>query len=89
MLRNDEQANIAPEVLSQFAELGAFGALVPEKWNGAGLNNTQMARLAELVGASDLGLGVTMGAHQVENFCPKDFIILYTSAKLILLLFGI
>uniref|UniRef100_A0A914HE95 Very long-chain specific acyl-CoA dehydrogenase, mitochondrial n=1 Tax=Globodera rostochiensis TaxID=31243 RepID=A0A914HE95_GLORO len=62
--RNDEQAQIPADVLAKFAELGAFGALVPEKWQGAGLNNTQMARMAELVGASDLGLGVTMGAHQ-------------------------
>uniref|UniRef100_A0A183BWI1 Acyl-CoA_dh_N domain-containing protein n=1 Tax=Globodera pallida TaxID=36090 RepID=A0A183BWI1_GLOPA len=62
--RNDEQAQIPADVLAKFAELGAFGALVPEKWLGAGLNNTQMARMAELVGASDLGLGVTMGAHQ-------------------------
>lgn len=52
------------EVLKQFAELGAFGAVVPEEYEGAGLNNTQMARLAELVGANDLGLGVIMGAHQ-------------------------
>ncbi|KAL3069574.1 hypothetical protein niasHT_031522 [Heterodera trifolii] len=53
--KNDEHAKIPPKVLAQFRELGAFGALVPERWHGAGLNNTQMARLAELVGASDLG----------------------------------
>lgn len=51
--------------MSQFAELGSFGALVPEKYEGAGLNNTQMARLAEAVGARDLALAVVMGAHQV------------------------
>lgn len=52
-------------MLNQFAELGALGACVPEEFNGAGLNNTQMARLAEMVGANDLGLGVVMAAHQV------------------------
>uniref|UniRef100_A0A183VBG7 Very long-chain specific acyl-CoA dehydrogenase, mitochondrial n=1 Tax=Toxocara canis TaxID=6265 RepID=A0A183VBG7_TOXCA len=62
--RNDEEAAIPKEVLKQFAELGAFGALVPEEYEGAGLNNTQMARLAEVVGANDLSLGVVMGAHQ-------------------------
>lgn len=57
ILRNDENASIPKEVLSQFAELGAFGAVVPEEYSGAGLNNTQLARLAEIVGANDLGLG--------------------------------
>lgn len=62
--KNDENASIPMEQLKQFAELGAFGALVPEEYEGAGLGNTQMARLAELVGQHDLGLGVVMGAHQ-------------------------
>lgn len=52
------------EKLKQFAELGAFGAVVPEEYEGAGLVNTQMARLAEIVGSNDLALGVVMGAHQ-------------------------
>jgi very long chain acyl-CoA dehydrogenase len=55
-------------VLAQFGELGAFGAVVPEQYGGAAMNNTQMARVAEIVGANDLGLGVTMGAHQVPTF---------------------
>ncbi|KAE9547377.1 hypothetical protein FO519_009411 [Halicephalobus sp. NKZ332] len=63
-VKNDREANIPMEVLAQFAEIGAFGALVPEEYEGAGMNNTQMARLAEVVGANDLGLGVVMGAHQ-------------------------
>lgn len=63
--RNDIEANTPFEILKQFAELGAFGAVVPEEFEGAGLNNTQMAKLAEIVGRSDLGLGVIMGAHQV------------------------
>ena len=62
--KNDQTAKIPEEVTKQFAELGAFGALVPEEYEGAGMNNTQMARLAELVGGNDLGLGVMMGAHQ-------------------------
>lgn len=66
--RNDDIADVPKEVLAQFAELGAFGALVPEKYEGAGMNNSQMARLAEIVGAYDLGLGVVMGAHQVSDW---------------------
>ena len=30
-----------------------------------GLSNTQYARLVEIVGAHDLGVGITLGAHQV------------------------
>lgn len=67
--RNDELLDVPKEVLAQFAELGAFGALVPEEYEGAGLVNAQMARLAEVVGSHDLGLGVVMGAHQVD-FAP-------------------
>uniref|UniRef100_A0A0M3IL14 Very long-chain specific acyl-CoA dehydrogenase, mitochondrial n=1 Tax=Ascaris lumbricoides TaxID=6252 RepID=A0A0M3IL14_ASCLU len=63
-VKNDEDAAIPKELLTKFAELGAFGALVPEQFEGAGLNNVQMARLAEVVGANDLSLAVVMGAHQ-------------------------
>uniref|UniRef100_A0A7E5A176 Very long-chain specific acyl-CoA dehydrogenase, mitochondrial n=1 Tax=Panagrellus redivivus TaxID=6233 RepID=A0A7E5A176_PANRE len=63
-VQNDLTSEIPKEVLKQAAELGAFGALVPEELEGAGMNNTQLARVAEIVGANDLGLGVTMGAHQ-------------------------
>lgn len=62
------------DVLSKFAEIGAFGALVPEEYEGAGLSNTQMARLAEVVGASDLSLAVVMGAHQV--YCSVRILLL-------------
>ncbi|EFO27781.2 acyl-CoA dehydrogenase domain-containing protein [Loa loa] len=61
---NDEKEEIPMDTLSKFAEIGAFGALVPEEYDGAGLNNTQLARVAEVVGESDLSLAVVMGAHQ-------------------------
>jgi alkylation response protein AidB-like acyl-CoA dehydrogenase len=35
-LRNDEKAMIPKETLAKMAELGAFGALVPEDYGGAG-----------------------------------------------------
>ncbi|VDN04613.1 unnamed protein product [Thelazia callipaeda] len=61
---NDENEGIPMENLSKFAEIGAFGLLVPEKYKGAGLSNSQMARLSEVVGGLDLSLAVVMGAHQ-------------------------
>ena len=52
-------------------ELGAFGLQVPTELGGLGLSNTQYARLTEIVGANDLGLGIFMGAHQSIGFKGK------------------
>ncbi|VVD04645.1 unnamed protein product [Leptidea sinapis] len=49
-------------------ELGAFGLQVPVELGGLGLCNTQYARLVEVVGAHDLGVGITLGAHQSIGF---------------------
>ncbi|CAB3403799.1 unnamed protein product [Caenorhabditis bovis] len=64
VVKNDETSDIPKEVLQKFAELGTFGVLVPPELEGSGFNNTQLARVAEIVGAYDLGFGVVMGAHQ-------------------------
>lgn len=37
---------------------------MPPELEGSGFNNSQLARVAEIVGAYDLGFGVVMGAHQ-------------------------
>lgn len=50
------------------AELGAFGLQVPEELGGVGLSNTQYARMVEIVGAHDLGVGIFLGAHQSIGF---------------------
>lgn len=34
--------------------------------DGVGLTNTQYARLVEIVGGKDLGVGIVLGAHQVR-----------------------
>lgn len=49
-------------------DLGLFGLQVPQDLGGLGLNNTQYARLVEIVGANDLGVGITLGAHQSIGF---------------------
>ena len=53
-------------------ELGAFGLQVPTELGGLGLTNTQYARLTEIIGGNDLGLGIFMGAHQSIGFKGKD-----------------
>lgn len=52
-------------------ELGAFGLQVPTEYGGLGLSNTQYARMTEIIGSNDLGLGITLGAHQSIGFKVK------------------
>ncbi|CAK1601515.1 unnamed protein product [Parnassius mnemosyne] len=66
--KNDADAQIEDKTLSGLWELGAFGLQVPCELGGLGLNNTQYARLVEVVGAHDLGVGITLGAHQSIGF---------------------
>lgn len=41
---------------------------VPAEYGGIGANNTQYARMGEIVGAHDLGVGICLGAHQSIGF---------------------
>lgn len=45
---------------------------VPVEYGGIGANNTQYARMGEIVGAHDLGIGVFLGAHQSIGFKVSD-----------------
>jgi len=62
--KNDSAERISDEVMTGLKEMGAFGLQVPAELNGLGLSNTQYARLVEIVGGHDLGVGITLGAHQ-------------------------
>ena len=42
------------------------------------MNNTQYARLVEIVGAHDLGVGITLGAHQVESITASQKLLVYS-----------
>ncbi|XP_047535023.1 very long-chain specific acyl-CoA dehydrogenase, mitochondrial [Vanessa atalanta] len=66
--KNDADAQIEDGTLAGLWELGAFGLQVPTELGGLGLSNTQYARLVEVVGAHDLGVGITLGAHQSIGF---------------------
>ncbi|XP_068143495.1 very long-chain specific acyl-CoA dehydrogenase, mitochondrial isoform X1 [Drosophila tropicalis] len=66
--RNDDNSKIDENTLTTLWELGAFGIQVPVDYGGLGLNNTQYGRLCQIVGANDLGLGITIGAHQSIGF---------------------
>ncbi|KJE89633.1 acyl-Coenzyme A dehydrogenase [Capsaspora owczarzaki ATCC 30864] len=66
--KNDETASISKEAWDGLKEMGAFGLQVPEELGGLGLTNTGYARLVEIVGMHDLGVGIALGAHQSIGF---------------------
>ncbi|KAF9803355.1 hypothetical protein SFRURICE_007201 [Spodoptera frugiperda] len=66
--KNDTDSKIEDNTVSGLWDLGAFGLQVPADFGGLGLSNTQYARLVEVVGAHDLGVGITLGAHQSIGF---------------------
>ncbi|ODM98042.1 Very long-chain specific acyl-CoA dehydrogenase, mitochondrial, partial [Orchesella cincta] len=65
---NDALEKVPDNIMDNLREMGAFGLQVPTELSGVGLNNTQYARLVEVVGANDLGVGITLGAHQSIGF---------------------
>lgn len=70
---NDAIEAVEPHSLEGLWELGAFGLQVPQDLGGLGLNNTQYSRLVEIVGGHDLGVGITLGAHQSIGFKVMHF----------------
>ncbi|XP_033334311.2 acyl-CoA dehydrogenase very long chain [Megalopta genalis] len=67
-MKNDENAYIDEKTMSTMWETGAFALQVPEEYGGLGLNNTQYCRCVEVCGYHDLGIGITLGAHQSIGF---------------------
>jgi len=67
-LKNDEMESVPEDTIQMMRELGTFGLQVPEDLGGVGLNNSQYARLTEIIGGNDLGVGIFIGAHQSIGF---------------------
>ncbi|KAM9425486.1 very long-chain specific acyl-CoA dehydrogenase, mitochondrial [Pholidichthys leucotaenia] len=67
-VKNDALEKVEDHTMEGLKELGAFGLQVPSDLGGMGLTNTQYARLVEIVGSHDLGVGITLGAHQSIGF---------------------
>ncbi|XP_053120732.1 very long-chain specific acyl-CoA dehydrogenase, mitochondrial [Hemicordylus capensis] len=66
--KNDVLEHVEEKTMQGLKELGAFGLQIPVQLGGLGLSNTQYARLVEIVGMHDLGVGITLGAHQSIGF---------------------
>ncbi|GAB1296337.1 Very long-chain specific acyl-CoA dehydrogenase, mitochondrial [Apodemus speciosus] len=77
--KNDSLEKVEDSTLQGLKELGAFGLQIPSELGGLGLSNTQYARLAEIVGMHDLGVSVTLGAHQSIGF--KGILLYGTKAQ--------
>lgn len=52
-------------------DMGALSLQVPTEFGGLGLTNTQYTRIVEICGYHDLGIGITLGAHQSIGFKVK------------------
>jgi len=78
-LLNDAQETVPESTTNALRELGAFGLQVPVELDGVGLTNTQYARLTEVVGGNDLGVGIFIGAHQSIGF--KGILLCGTDAQ--------
>lgn len=77
--KNDMMEKVEETTMQGLKELGAFGLQVPSELGGVGLCNTQYARLVEIVGTHDLGVGITLGAHQSIGF--KGILLFGTKAQ--------
>merc|ERR1719295_1175070 len=78
-LLNDQMETVPEDTVNALRELGAFGLQVPVELDGVGLTNTQYARLTEVVGGNDLGVGIFIGAHQSIGF--KGILLCGTDAQ--------
>ncbi|KAM3590161.1 uncharacterized protein V6R79_004857 [Siganus canaliculatus] len=67
-VKNDALEKVEDDTMEGLKEMGAFGLQVPADLGGLGLSNSQYARLVEIVGSHDLGVGITLGAHQSIGF---------------------
>lgn len=67
-VKNDTTASIEQSVCDALWDLGAFGLQVPPEFGGLGLNNSQYARMGDIIGGADLGVGIFVGAHQSIGF---------------------
>jgi very long chain acyl-CoA dehydrogenase len=64
----DTDECVPDELRESLKDMGVYGGQVSTEYGGLGLNNCQYARMAELGGQGDLGLGIFLGAHQSIGF---------------------
>lgn len=63
-LECDANEKIDDKLWDSLKTMGGFGLQVPTEYGGVGFNNTQYARMGEIMGANDLAVGIALGSHQ-------------------------
>ncbi len=59
----DEVGEMPAEMVEQIKELGFFGVIIPEEFNGIGLSTTGYSRTLQQMARYDSSVALTVGAH--------------------------
>jgi acyl-CoA dehydrogenase family protein 9 len=59
----DRAAHYPPELIRGLGDIGAFGLIVPEAYEGLGLTQTSYCRVMEEIAGVDASTAATLGAH--------------------------
>ena len=62
--RIDREGKINPELIDHLRVVGAFGIKIPTEYGGLGFNQTEYARVMQMVGTADGNLVALLSAHQ-------------------------
>jgi alkylation response protein AidB-like acyl-CoA dehydrogenase len=73
----DEKHDFPREVVSKLGELGFLGMLLPEEWDGLGLDTTSYLLALEEIGRGDASVAVAMSVH---NSLPTQMILAHGTA---------
>ncbi len=60
----DKEAKIPQEIIDALKELGFFGMIIPEQYDGFGFSTTAYVKMLEAMTEHDPSVSITLGAHQ-------------------------
>merc|ERR1719341_2281899 len=63
----DRTGKISPEIINSFKQSGLFGLSIPQEYGGAGVFNTEIARLYEAFGC-ELSLSEFLGNNELLGY---------------------
>src|SRR5918993_3673172 len=75
----DEDAHFEPSIVRKLGELGFLGMLLPEEYDGLGLDTTSYLLALEEIAAVDASTAVLMSVH---NSLPTQMLLRYGSEQL-------
>jgi hypothetical protein len=75
----DERHEFPHAIVGKLAELGFLGALVPQDFGGAGLDDVSYALIVEELNRGDASVGITMWAH--NSLCTNHIALFASEAQ--------